>query len=58
MSDNFCCKQLKEHTYYFDYHKEDKEWSILGCGGCYVLQGVKFCPFCGKNITNPPYNQK
>jgi len=28
---------------------EDGVWCVNGCcgGGCYVLEGMKFCPFCG-----------
>lgn len=27
----------------------DGTWNINGCcgGGCYVITGMKFCPFCG-----------
>ena len=30
-------------------------WNVNGCcgGGCYVLQDLVFCPFCGKNIKQP-----
>ena len=28
---------------------DGKAWNVNGCcgGGCYVLQNIKFCPFCG-----------
>lgn len=31
---------------------EDGAWNINGCcgGGCCVVVGVKFCPFCGTNL--------
>ncbi len=31
---------------------EDGTWNVNGCcgGGCYVLIGIQYCPFCGKNI--------
>lgn len=27
-------------------------WVVNGCcgGGCYVLTGIKFCPFCGTKL--------
>ena len=33
---------------------EDGTWSVNGCcgGGCYVLTGVRFCPFCGASVQN------
>jgi len=36
--------------------QKDGTWSIYGCcgGGCYVVNGMKFCPFCGaKRDENP-----
>lgn len=46
-------------------HLDDKEkisepvddltdgFAINGCcgGGCYVITGINFCPFCGINLT-------
>jgi hypothetical protein len=31
---------------------DDGEWCINGCcgGGCYVVTGMKFCPFCGTKL--------
>ena len=31
---------------------DDLTWNVNGCcgGGCYVLTGIKFCPFCGTNL--------
>ena len=30
------------------------EWNIAGCcgGGCYVIEDMKFCPFCGVKISS------
>lgn len=32
---------------------ESGNWNVNGCcgGGCYVLQDLKYCPFCGKYIA-------
>jgi len=32
--------------------KNDKgKWNINGCcGGCYVVQDIKHCPFCGEKL--------
>lgn len=33
-----------------EYDPDKKEWNVNGCcgGGCYVLSGLKYCPWCGK----------
>ncbi|WP_155904939.1 hypothetical protein [Methylopila sp. M107] len=30
----------------------DGTWNVNGCcgGGCFVLTGMRFCPFCGEGI--------
>lgn len=30
----------------------DGMWAVNGCcgGGCYVLEDIKFCPFCGAKL--------
>ena len=35
-----------------EYDEKDKVWNVNGCcgGGCYVLQDLKFCPWCGKEV--------
>lgn len=32
--------------------EEDATYSIPGCcgGGCYIIAGIMFCPFCGERI--------
>lgn len=32
---------------------DDGKWAINGCcgGGCFVITDVKFCPFCGADVT-------
>ncbi len=31
---------------------DGEAWNVNGCcgGGCYVLQDIKFCPFCGAAV--------
>lgn len=31
-------------------------WNIYGCcgGGCYVVEEMKFCPFCGRDLATLP----
>ncbi len=30
---------------------DDDEWHIEGCcHGCYVVQGMEYCPYCGTQI--------
>jgi len=38
-----------------DYDEETKSYAISGCcgGGCYVIYGIKYCPFCGEKLTPP-----
>lgn len=33
----------------------DGSWNVNGCcgGGCYVLNEIKFCPFCGTALPRP-----
>jgi hypothetical protein len=33
---------------------EDGTWAVNGCcgGGCFVLEGLKFCPFCGAALPS------
>ncbi len=32
----------------------DGSWNVNGCcgGGCYVLNDIKFCPFCGTKLPD------
>ena len=32
---------------------DDGTWVVNGCcgGGCYVVVGMRFCPFCGSRLT-------
>lgn len=38
------------------FEEYDGAWSINGCcgGGCYVVNQMKFCPFCGTNLLPTP----
>lgn len=33
---------------------DDGSWNVNGCcgGGCYVLIGMRFCPFCGTTLPS------
>lgn len=46
----YCCSAFEENINQFE--KDDEGfWNIEGCCGvCYVLVGVKFCPFCGSRL--------
>lgn len=32
---------------------DEGDWHINGCcgGGCYVVTGMKFCPYCGTKLA-------
>lgn len=53
-----CCKEfdweIRDLTKNDEGHLEKDDegrWNVLGCcGTCYVLQKLKFCPFCGKEL--------
>ncbi len=36
----------------FEFNEQDNTWGINGCcgGGCYVVTGMVFCPFCGAKL--------
>lgn len=36
----------------FEPDVDGKTWNINGCcgGGCYVVIGMRFCPFCGSKL--------
>lgn len=43
-----------------EYDEESKSWSVNGCcgGGCYVLTDFKFCPWCGKSLSQSQKESK
>ena len=49
----YCCKEFesKVNAYIGFDKQEDGTWSISGCTQCYIVHGMKFCPFCGKQLT-------
>lgn len=38
----------------FEPDDNEKTWNINGCcgGGCFVVTGMRFCPYCGKGLSN------
>ena len=56
MSD-FCCAAFAKHTGTgsggFEWVEWTDGWHVNGCchGGCFVLQNIKFCPFCGTRLA-------
>lgn len=36
----------------FELDEDGKSWNIKGCcgGGCYVVTGMLFCPYCGMRL--------
>jgi hypothetical protein len=38
----------------FEYDEDEKTWYIHGCcgGGCSVVTGMRFCPYCGTKIVD------
>ena len=59
---NYCCKEFESHTGtpHEGFEKPNSphtkqynnKWHLNGCcgGGCYVLEDIKFCPFCGSEL--------
>ena len=39
-----------------EYDEEEKNWNVNGCcgGGCYVLTDLRYCPWCGKDLSPTP----
>lgn len=57
------CKHLEsdninESVGYWNNEKDPSKtgYHISGCygGGCYVITGIKFCPFCGIRLKEEP----
>lgn len=53
-----CCDKWTEHAK-LDHNAsgsfwqdDDGTWNITGCcgGGCFVVDQIAFCPFCGKSV--------
>ena len=44
------CAHLESDKIYESVIKLDDGFAIQGCcgGGCVVITGIKYCPFCGK----------
>ena len=39
----------------FEPDQDGETWNINGCcgGGCYVVNAMRFCPFCGTKLEHP-----
>jgi len=50
-----CCEEFAENSGEPSVGIEEHggKWSVNGCcgGGCYVLSEIKFCPFCGAELS-------
>lgn len=40
----------------FEKDEDGEGWNIFGCcgGGCFVVTGMKFCPYCGTKLEGNP----
>jgi len=49
-----CCLKFIEQVRADNIEQDqdsDGAWAIKGCcGGCYVVIGMKFCPYCGTRL--------
>lgn len=57
----YCCQQFAEKVEETSGEFErDSEggWNIGGCcgGGCYVVEKMEFCPFCGARLSDADSN--
>lgn len=43
-----------------EYSSVDDMWNVNGCcgGGCYVMENIKHCPYCGEKLPFPPTMEK
>jgi hypothetical protein len=55
----YCCEEFKNQTVcdppQFERDEDGKTWNVNGCcgGGCFVVMGMKFCPYCGTELAGP-----
>lgn len=52
---DYCCPSFESAIDRKEIESDDDEmtWNIAGCcGHCYVILGVRFCPFCGRNLQS------
>ena len=56
-----CCEEFARQTgeRHVGFEWADG-WQVNGCcgGGCYVLQDIKFCPFCGAALAPPEAQER
>lgn len=49
----YCCSEFRiraEVSVAFE-RQDDGIWAIKGRTQCYVITGMKFCPFCGQSLN-------
>ena len=52
-----CCARMREYVAESGKHEgfefSDNKWNINGCchGGCFVVNDIRFCPFCGTELV-------
>ena len=41
-------------TAQFEPAEDGQTWNVNGCcgGGCFVVEGMKFCPFCAASLAS------
>lgn len=52
----YCCEEFQKNLDDpITYNDLRHSWNIEGCcgGHCYVLDNVRFCPFCGAKLVSP-----
>jgi hypothetical protein len=54
-----CCRAMRRHQREAKndhdnglFVRNEADWNVNGCcgGGCYVVQDIRHCPFCGANL--------
>ena len=48
-----CCDDFAINLGQFERGDVTSSWNVKGCcgGGCHVLKKIRFCPYCGHDLT-------